>query len=506
MATELNPNYEGNDAIATTGDSKGDIQAALKKIAAKQIKIDRYCRYYDGIHRFNFASEKFHTQFAKQLHTFRDNLCKTVVKAPADRLEVTGFASDANSEIYKQSWSLWKYSQMPRLAKRIHRDAFKTGDAFVIVYTDEYQNARIYPQDSKNCTVFYDPETGKIEFGAKVWRGNDRRIYLTMYYPDRTEKYISRNVQSPGNFPTTAASFTRRIISGENWPLKNEIGTPAIFHFGLECSILEDVIPLQEALNKEIADMLIGSEANSLRQRWTAGIQYEIDTETGEQIIPFKRASQWFTAEDKDATFGEFKDVVLKDFLDVINDFRSEIANVSGIPEYYFRLDKAQFPSGEALGKAESRFVSIVADAQLDFGETWADVMTFAMKAQGEMIADANEEIDAAAGTTLETKWTPAAAMSENEKLDLAIKKQTVGVSQEKNLSEIGYTDEEITEMQDQNQTKATNAADAFGKVFDAGSLAAGGPTPKQAPAPGEPTPPAPGKKGGKAAGNGSGK
>jgi hypothetical protein len=448
--------------IAIPNAAKADIKLSLEKIGRKLPAITRYTNYYDGQHEFNFSSEKFATQFARRLRTMRDNLCKTCVKAPSDRLEILGFSSDKKSTVYNESWEIWKRSQMPRLAKRVHRDAFKTGDAFVQVWKGKDGFARIVPQDPKTITVFYDTETQEIVKAAKIWKGDDDYIYLTLFYPDRIEKYISNRPAREGAAPTTAAAFTVRPVDAEPWPLPNPLGIVPVFHFGLEGSILDDVIPLNDALNKEMADMLVGSEANSLRQRWTTGITYEINSETGQKIIPFERASQWFTANDTNAKFGEFADVTLSEFLAVINDFRNEIANVAGIPQYYFRLGTGDFPSGEALTKAESRFSSLIADAQLDFGETWAAAVKLAMVIDGKQTGDQG----------FETQWKSPSPASDNEKLDQGLKKKQLGVSDERNLSEIGYSDADIELMKQQTAEQRTAAGAAFATVFDAGSAA----------------------------------
>jgi hypothetical protein len=453
-----------------TSDTKTIIKAALEKIAAKAPRVARYDRYYKGFHPLNFGSEKFTTEFAERLQKFRDNLCPTVVQAPADRLEVTGFSSDKNSALYKSTWDIWKYSQMPRIAKRVHRDAFRTGDAFVVVWADAEGRARIYHQDPKNCTVFYDMETGNVDIGAKVWQGTDKFVYLTIYYRDRIEKYKSNRPQSGGSVPSTAAGFERRIIAGEPWPLPNAIDVNPMFHFGRETSILDDVIPLNDALNKSICDLLISSEGNSLLKRWATGISYEINPETGKQIIPFDNFATWFAVKEPEGKFGSFPEIDLTKFVEIIKDFRGEIAAVSGIPLYFFTQESVNLPSGEALRKLESRFTALVKDAQLDFGETWAAAMKFAVAVEDKATTE-----DTSAGSSIETAWTAADALSTPEAVALGIQKKQIGVSTKQVLSEVGYTDAQITEMDKDNQAAATQQATNFSKVFDAGPSLAGG-------------------------------
>lgn len=467
MAEQDNAQLNNGDSLDTAPadakDTRAFMKAALAKIANKQFRLKNYDAYYFGQHPINFSSEKFRTEYGKRLQHFRDNLCKIVVKAPSDRLEVIGFSSDAKSAVYNISWEAWKYSEMPRLAKRVHREAFKTGDAYVIVWGDEDENSRMHPQDSKQCCVFYDAETGKVYRGAKVWRGDNNFIYLTLYFADRIEKYVTRNPQPAGNMPTTYQAFVRRNVKDEDWPLMHPDGlddTPAIFHFGLETSILDDVIPLQDALNKTLADLLISSESNSIQQRWTTGIAYEIDPETGKQIIPFENTAAWFATKDIDGKFGQFDESDLKGFLETAEDFRNQIANVAGIPQYYFKLEGGTIPSGEALRKAEARFTALIKDAQGDFGETWASIMRFALMFDETLPADEK---------AIETQWSPADPLSANEAADLAIKKKNIGISTERALSEIGYTDDDITKMAGENDAADKKKQENFAKTFDAG-------------------------------------
>lgn len=453
---------EDEIAITANDDSMSAVKKALKKISNKQRQTEKYNAYYKGKHPLLFASEKFSTEFAQRLQKFSDNLCKTVVKAPCDRLEVTGFSDRKDQKMFDESWSIWNYSKMPQMSKRIHREAFKQGDAYVVVWADAAGKARMWPQKAENCTVWYDDETGEVERGAKLWRGLDKHFYLTIYYRDRIEKFISANPQESGDIPVEPGSFLVRNIEGEAWPVPNDFGVCPLLHFGLENSILDDVIPLNDALNKEVADMLIGSEANSLRQRWVSGISYEKDPETGKGIVPFDRDSQYAMSSKEGAKFGEFQDASLTEFLAVINDFRKEIARVSGIPAYYFMLETGSFPSGEALTKAEARFSAMIAEAQLDFGVTWSEAMRLAMQIDGLSSETA----------VVETKWTPAAPMSETEKLNIAVMKKQVGVSNRQILAELGYTEADIIRMEGENADDANAALERQQKLFDAGNTA----------------------------------
>ena len=442
-----------------------DIKSALERIGGNASKYKEFYDYYQGRHQLNFASDKFKNKFGRRLQKLRENLCKTVVTAPQSRLEIINFLADKkNTE--NPAWQLWKKSKMPLHSGAIHREAFKTGDAYVIVWTDKTGAVRFYPQLSANVTVWRNTETDEIERAAKAWLGSDGFYYLNLYYAASIEKYVTRG-KTPV-LPTNPNVFDERHIIGEEFPLKNPFGKVPVFHFRFDAemmdfgsSLLTDVIPLNDALNKSWADILGAQEENMRRRRFAAGMQVETDEETGKKINPFKPDDDvWFSA-DSDTKFGEFTDADLAQMIAVKQEAVKDIALVSGIPPSYFNLESTGSAiSGEALRKIEARFTAIVQDAQRSFGETWAEAISFALDASNQSVE--NLEI--------ETQWTDAAPMSESEVLDNAAKKLNLGWSIEQIQRDYGLTDGQITKMMDENTARETSKMEVQQKFFDAGN------------------------------------
>lgn len=439
-----------------------DIKLAVERINAKAILYKPYYDYYAGNHQLAFSSKKFKNKFGKQLQKLRENLCRTVVKAPASRLELIGFSAE-KEEIQKKAWEIWKQNNLPQNAGKVHRESFKTGDAYVIVWPDaEGKQARIYPQLAASVTVWKSAETGEIEKAAKVWKGDDKRVYLNLYYRDRIEKYISKEGSDASATPD---EFNQRTVEGEAWPLPNPYNKVPVFHFRSDeeiddCgnSILTDVIPLNDALNKSYADIFASQEINAIRQRWIAGLQFEVDDETGKPLIPYDFDSQAWTSAESETKFGEFSDANLEQMLKVKQECVRDIALVSGIPPSYFNLDTADFPSGEALRKIEARFTAIVQDAQRSFGETWSEAMSFAL------------EIEDTTADEIEIQWTDAAPIGESELLDNALKKKNLGWSIEQLQSDFGLTEKQIAEMAGQNAERERVRMETSAKFFDGGN------------------------------------
>lgn len=439
-----------------------DLTTAILQLTDQVSLYQVFDNYYAGVHSLNYASDKFRVKFGKRLQNLKENLCKTVVKVPADRLEVIGFGAD-KKQIGDQAWQIWKRNKMPLHSKELHRMALTRGDAFALVWSDPKQEnkAKIFVQDNTvECATWKDPETGEIRLGAKGWRGADKKFYLTLYYPDRVEKYISKNEMAEGS-TLQDTDMDKRIIDGEEWGFENPFASQRVplIHFTAGESVLLDVVPLNDGLNKSLADTFVGAEYNSIRQRYTAGISYPINEETGKAMVPFEHDDQYVTTSNADAKIGEFSDMDLKSNIENSNDMRLAIARVSGIPVHYFMLTKGDFPSGEAQEKAEARLISLVTDCQLSFGESWSTVMSLCM------------ELESAAGAPLEieTQWRAASPPDEKRELEKGTMKAQLGWSNRKIQEDAGVPVAEIRKMAKEIKQQGSALGEALGVAFDRG-------------------------------------
>lgn len=425
-----------------------DIEQAVARIKDSAVTCARYCAYYDGRHPLAFATEKYRTAFYRVVEKMRDNLMPAVVSAVADRLEVIGFSVDGRPEERPEgardagddAWDLWRANRMPARAGQVHKEALKTGEAFVLVWAEEGQGTQpsIYPQRPGCMAVVYDEEQpGTMLWAAKAWRQEaDGRWRLTLYYPNRIEKYVTEKTdvlpEKSGSFKEFAPTLTHPY---ERVP---------VFHFRNDPDLgesrgrsdLRDAIPIQDALNKSLADMLVAMEFSAFRQRWFTGIELEEDEATGKLIEPWKVGQDRMVGTgEKDAKFGDFESTDLKQYLGVQDSLRLEVARVTGTPLHYMALITDP-PSGEALKTLDSRNIKKCQDRQIDFGDTWEDALAFGLKIMGK-------EPDA----RLVTLWADPAPKSEREKAETLGLLVTAGASVDGGARVAGYTDEEVSEL-----------------------------------------------------------
>ncbi|MGQ0543373.1 MAG: phage portal protein [Blastocatellia bacterium] len=472
---------------------KEHIEESIHNFRSVNARYAKTERYYRGDHDLTFATEKFANAFGSLFREFAMNLCPAICDAVRDRLKITGFSveSSGNSDGFGspavlggvaafrgrggesgmsakhengtglstplresvQVGSLrsdidrvWQQNRMAVRSGEVHKEALKAGDAYVIVWPGADGRAAIYPNGASVCTVVYDDESpGQILWAAKFWRTLDRNTRLNLFYPDRIERYVSRS-RTEGSLPDAKefVSFTDPLseIQNPKSEIQNPFGIVPVFHFAnnadigsFGCSELDAAMPVQDGMNKSVLDMLVAMEYSSYRQRWAAGIEIEYDNE-GNAVAPFKAGvDHLWISQNADAKFGDFETANLEQFLKVKDSFRVDLASVTGTPLHYLLPQGRGSHSGEALRKAETRFVSKVRDRQAAFGQTWADVMAFAML------------IDGCEGVRLTTNWEDPARLSERESLENILLKKEIGITTEQALKEAGYGTVDVESM-----------------------------------------------------------
>lgn len=470
--------------------SDNDLQWALKQLTdgRRRGRLDETRDYYDGIHRLAFATEKFRETFGRLFSAFAENMCPGVVDAFSDRLEIKEFESsekttssmdipnplpgvpprtrvDIKDDLATTAMDLWERCHMNEKAPAVHQEALTMGDGYVIVWPDKDMNAEIWAQDSENIVVDYDPEyEGKIRRAAKLWQVDDGRYRLNLYFPDRIEKYVTRGKKVVRPTFTDWKQFEPIATDEGPATVPNPYGVVPVFHFSNRAvhkpgiSELKDVIPLQDGLNKSVADMLVTMEYAAFKQRWVIGMEIEIDPATGQPVDQMLRSAgidRMMAIPDPDAKVGQFDATDLSQFLKVQEKFWKSVSRTTGIPLHYFFIDdNGPFPTREAMPSAEGRFHRKIERKQVAFGTIWEKVVKFALYIDGNLTADQFSSPKEENEVTFEVVWEPASPPSQTEIADTAVKKKAVGVSPSQILKELGYDNDLIDNMLNELQSQ----------------------------------------------------
>lgn len=460
-----------------------DIEWGLTELRKRGKLWLLYTNYYSGIHRLTFATKDWRNEFGAIFSAFSDNLTPTVIHAVRNRLAVTGFTAPGEpiqdeeftdpesgetrtrkvrtrgrvggeEDDADRAWDFWNANRMDRRQKELFRNALLGGYSYALLWPsrDDSSRAVVYPNSMEKVAVRYDPELpDRVVVGVKAWMEPDKRARVNLYYTDRIEKYVTRNA-ARGGLPEKATTFIPyEPDDGTGSVVSHEFGFVPIVEFTHDDgkSRLQDVIPLQDALNKAVADMLIAMEFHAIPQRTVVGYTPEYGPD-GKPLVPFRagKDGRVWGVQDPNARFGQFEGANLAQFITVHDSFRGEIARVSSTPLHYLLLS-GSFPSGEALRAAEAPLEAVVGDTRDAFGPSLEALVAMGLRMQGTTRETPE----------LSTLWRESIFRGMKEHAETVEIKRGLGVSMKQGLRELGYSDDEIEMMQEEEREGRIEAA-----------------------------------------------
>ena len=458
-----------------------DVGWALDDLNQRAKALKRRRDYYEGRHVSVIPPGKTLSPLLQELlEDLVDNLCDDVVDEPVARLSITNWTDPSMADTAdlpdddtedtpgtppapeqvnrgELAQDLWDTNRGQTRANATHRDGWRSGDAWNIVERAKDGTVRWFPQRPECMAARYqedNPDT--LDVVAKVWKSG-RAYRMNLYYgPDsagggRLERWASAGSSHDGGAPQAKAfvQMTSTTDDGtRDWPRIPVFHFPADEVGGYGRSVLTDVIPLQDLLNKSVADLVVAMEDVALPQRYGTGIQtsYEPDgTET-----PLRRrarsAADMLTTASKDAAFGQFPGADMSQFLSVQTAWRLEIARKGYLPAYSVAgpTGSSSTPaSGLSMLVQEGRLLKRCKNAQEDWGWVWTEQMAYMLTLSGTPTVPAD----------LDLEWAPIATRDETALWELLTLKSGLGVPKRQVLMEGGYDQDQVDDWLDAEAT-----------------------------------------------------
>ena len=425
-----------------------------EELAALRKDYDTFEGYYRGKHNLKLTRRL--KQFLPPDMTFRDNFCKVVVNALAERLSVIGFTSEEEG-LANWAQEVWQANRMDLTQVIVHTQMLMKGDSYALVDWDS-QNSRprISYQDASTVVPWYDGLTKQITMASEIWVsvpeiGANPETRLNIYYPERVEKYrldggVWQHFSDVGDV-TWPVAWVGRDGQALGVPLIHFRNQPMGENFGV--SELDDVVPLQDLLNKTLVDAVMIADTMGWRQRYVIGANNAATLKS----IP---GSVWNIKSDTpgDVEVGQFDTGGMSDLLLWIDKVVQHISGISRTPPHLFYV-QANYPSGEALKTAESGLVHKAKLRQVNLGNSWEDVMYMARNLERAFGSQAPSE-----DAWLETLWADPETRNEKEHIEgLAMKREKLGVPRRQVWRELGYSEAEMDQME--KDLQAQKVADA---------------------------------------------
>jgi len=448
-----------------------------------------YREFYDGDHDTQLTARQRAYLQIKTGEEFNSNYCPIVVDALAERLRVTGFDCGDDEDLAALLWDWWQGSRGDALQGVAHTAGCRDGDTYTLVDWDEDKGMpRLRHQNAYDGTegikVHYDPETREIAFASKRWRvesenpeqaGKVRR--LNLYYPDRIEKYASNQDEFEGAWEEYAEPNEDGTMSP--WPIPwvnkadEPLGVP-VFHFknrdqGYDFgqSELKDVIPLQNALNKTLIDLLAIADLQGFPVPYMIG-----DDPSGLTLAP----GSWVFSKhpatgDDSVSIGQLDPADLESVIALKDSFVTEIARVSRTPLSYFQTSGNR-PAEGTLKQEEVGLVARAENRQVGFGNSWEDAMRLGIRLYNTFGEGGLDE-----EATISTQWDDPQTRNEKEHLESLLMKAKLDVPHETLWAEMGYDADQIAEMSAQRGEEMEEQSNIGGELlraFEGGGFGGG--------------------------------
>ncbi len=372
----------GGDAISEDRTSL-DNWASEWEAIGERVKLHR--DYRAGKHRAELSDEMqamLRITITDDIARFNNNYCAKVIDTENARLKLLRLETENKAS---NEWvnGVLAANRSDALQVDVHGAALTDAATTLLVSWDNEAGRTVLTHEplwnGTNGMLLRFGAGGTLAVAIKVWRettsilGDTTRI--TVYYPDRIERFVSADNNTPTPFSEFEGDTGVAPFADNGQPL----GVPVIVFpnrsegsSDLGQSELEDVIPLQDAENRLITSLIMAAELTAFQIKVASGFKlptagfapgdvveippgdkedYEprmYVLETGE-VIPYIQAADWFI---------------------------NQIGIVSDTPLPETMGSSVQ--SGEALKQRESGLIAKVLAFQVKNGNRWEDVMTLA--------------------------------------------------------------------------------------------------------------------------------
>lgn len=403
--------------------------------------------YNVGDHPLPTGNPKWASTYRALQRMSRSNYVGLVASTVAERMTVTGFRAggDADAEADRETWSWWQSQQLDADSGLVHGDSLVCSVSYVTVGAPgEDGRATATAEDPASLIHAVDPQRRRLVTAAlKLYTDDwDAGVRAVVYLPDGFA-YFRSTIADPSkvSWSDTAWEVDDTPDHPDGWR-ENPLGRVPVVPFvnrpdtrGRGMGEFEDVLDIQDRINKTLLDRMVIAAMQAFRQRWAKGIT--LTDEQGNDVEPFiPGADLLWAVEDEKAEFGDFEQAALGPLLEAARSDMRDLAAISRTPPHYLTGELTNV-NGETLKAAETGLIAKVRDRQREAGESWESVAALAAAYEGRALpADA------------EVIWADPESRSMAEVADAAVKKQAIGVPWRQLMEDLGYSPPQIDRME----------------------------------------------------------
>jgi len=431
-----------------------------ERIVLRAPRFRRRIDYYRGRHELMFITDRYRQAFGRWLKDLSDNWCSVVIDAVVERMAVEGFRFGADTgygDADRDAWAMWQANALDVYSDDLHTLVLCCGEAATIVGPPDPDTGEpvITIENPLEVTVYGTPQQ-RIA-ALKRTRGLDGYIYATVYLPEADYHYVSQRPVEPGmgaaaKFDTDGSTENPlgevRVV-----PFRNVGAAVADTTVEPAPSDLDPIMPMQDTVNKLVADLMIDSEFAAFKQKVFIGVDAPTDDRGRPLTSTESAANRIITLTNENAKTAEFSAADPTGLIKAIEMRNQQICAIARIPPYYLLGQSGTFPSGESLKAAETGIVKKTERRERVVAESWETTVRLGFAYKGDR--------QRAAAYAAETIWASAETRSEAMLADSAVKKRQVGIPFEQVAEDMGYSPTQIERMKTMEATDAGTHAGA---------------------------------------------
>lgn len=422
---------------------------ALAELREARDDYDLAESFYYGRREEQFAGRLISKHFQNATNNFSVNFAGRPVDAVIDRLEITAVTTENEVTTTILNEFVWSANELALEAPEVLKKTTMLGDSYLYVGPgDDKNTVEIFYNSPKSVRIFYDSENPRRKsYAIKAWVEKDGFTRVNLYYPDHTEKYVSRTnskMEKEEDFDAYIDETT-----DENGHVDNEFGQIPFFHFRTERPYGRpehaNAFGPQDALTKLVINQMTTSEFSVFPQRWaiedTVGetmddFDYGDDNTEGpgsDRVDPSQfqagPGNVWLLKNIKQ--MGEFSAANAQNFLEPMNWYVRSMSSSCSTPLHYFD-PIGDAPSGESLRALEAPLVKKVRARQVSYAATWREALMFALRILGITVQQVN------------VQWANPQVMDDLTSWQAVNEKIRAGVPKRQALMDSGYTESQV--------------------------------------------------------------
>ncbi|HYP21924.1 MAG TPA: phage portal protein [Chloroflexia bacterium] len=318
---------------------------------------------------------------------FCDNVCKMVLLAATGRLQLARFEV-ADESVEKWLKAVWTLASMPLFSNQVHWAALRDGDHAVSLSWDNEKGQVRFSREKwwdgkSGIFIAYDAQD-QPAYAVKEWTNAQGKLRRVIWWPDRIERYIADGEGWRPYALNAETPWQEKWVDADEQPL----GLPVV-HFrniympndssdddadsSYGVSELDGgVLGLQDEINDVQRDLTSGGRYTGYQMLWGTGVTLDENPDGTKKALKVEPGA-FFTSQNAQASYGTLPAGDLSQLERLLNVKLRAVSRMTSTPLHEITGD--DWPSGEALLRADKPLVAKVTAIGGSFGPSWSSLM-----------------------------------------------------------------------------------------------------------------------------------